>query len=229
MSAPGAGGGYDGGQDAGGQVQGGPEYESAPAWLGPINERMEELTEQSRQMQDAIGGLYYEDEPGEYEDGYELDDAELAQFGIADDEDEDYAEENPVDTFYTAARDHFGELDRQQEIAQATEEGEDALDELREQYPILQDERFAAELVNRAAQHHAKDDPHLLDRVGLVRQVERELLAYAYDLAVEQQQQPEREVMLESASGSVPQQASSDGDYWGDRVVSAAQKLRPTI
>jgi hypothetical protein len=193
--------------------------EGPPEWLGPIQQRMEEQAEQMAQMNDAISGLYYGDDD--------------------DDDDEEPVEyDSDEDAEAAAARKFVGdEVESRVEARFAKEKAERALDErnalfaeLQNEIPALQDPKYARELVTAAAQ---KLKDHGLDAAintpYIVEVIEdmHNLKAGLEDRAGQEGQAPEKDVVLESGSGAAPQQQEEED--WGDRIVKAAEALRPTI
>jgi hypothetical protein len=136
-------------------------------------------------------------------------------------------------------------FERQQEARDSREafiEREDAFDELRASMPLLQDDATAYDIVHEAlALAEAWGEPELVETPAFVDLVRLVALASVADGAGRPQPEPapappaglyepRGEVQLEAANGAIPQADGRDeGAVWGDRIVQAAQRLRPQV
>jgi hypothetical protein len=211
--------------------------EPAPDWLGPIQQRMDELGMTTAQIAQA---LELDGDDGQDElDWDNLTDAELGAAlapELGDELDEGYEEgdaegdePDEVERLADAIEQRF----RSHEDARdAFEEREDAFDELRESLPILQNEQIARRVVGRARDLATSWDPSLIEKPAFVGLVELVALASIAEQVREREAahvEP-RPVQLEAASGAVPQPDRRDeSEKWGDRIVQAARALRPQI
>jgi hypothetical protein len=228
-----------------------------PQWLGPIQARIDELTAQQQQVTAALaerfGASDYDDEPGDgfgYEDetGLHFSPEELAQIDAlieADEGDGDDRQAFDAEMGETAADQVWQAL--QDERAQAAlGEREDAFAELVDELPILRSERsgdLAHRIVLAAAEEADRIEPGLtdspqfvdflrlfaLEAMGRVRAGQPPVNGGAVDRRGLVDEGP-GEVYLEPAGGAEqrPAQPTSE-DQWGDRIVAAAEKLRPRI
>jgi hypothetical protein len=117
------------------------------------------------------------------------------------------------------------------DAARALEEREDAFDALREEVPALQDDKLAARLVRETAEWCQRSgNERLINTPEFVDLVEDRYYRESYHerAAAEREDREDREVVLESASGASQPSSKKEPD-WGDRIVKAAQRLRPDI
>jgi hypothetical protein len=114
------------------------------------------------------------------------------------------------------------------EAAQAVRERDEAYEMLKDEYPDLQNPEVAQAVLQRSVQWAHAHNPALIDHPGFVEVIEAFYKAEKFDeLHAAQAAEQPRSVVLESASG-VRQQAKPDTD-WGDRIVKAAERLKPQI
>jgi hypothetical protein len=245
VSAPGA----DSGALDAGAVDTGAADEQPPPWLGQIHERMDELRESTgliaQQMADLQGGYddEYTDDELEQLDGYgqflrehgdELDEIAGEYDDAGDNEQPDLIDQ------LTDRMDRA--IERRESAADAETAVEDrdlAFDDLRESMPLLQDDRTARELIERATRravrlcHQLGRDPEdLIGTPDFVRIIEAETLAHIGRQARAREHREtsgaSREVQLESAAGAGAPPRSKEPD-WGERIVAAAERVRPKI
>lgn len=196
-----------------------------PEWLGPIQERMTELGEQTSRMAEQFSTLYegQQQQPtdeGEADQDFDYFDAE----GELTPEGAQAMIDQRVDDRLSAA------LSKRDAVT-ALEQREDAFEALRDEIPALQDEKMAARLVRDTADYlkqHGRED--VIETPMFVDMIEDRFYREAHHERVqaEREQQPDREVVLESASGATQPQAKNEPD-WGERIVKAAERLRPGI
>jgi hypothetical protein len=115
------------------------------------------------------------------------------------------------------------------EQAAAVRERDSAFDDLRETYPGLQDEKVAAQCINQALGWANENAPNLIDSPAFVDLVEQIYVGMKYRERADAEQPvtPGRGVVLESAGGAAP--ATDKQVDWGDRIVKAAERLRPQL
>jgi hypothetical protein len=115
------------------------------------------------------------------------------------------------------------------EQARLIEQRDDAFEALREQYPELQDEATANRVLAAAIRWANNVNPEIIDRPEFVEIIEAFHKSERYDgMAAEQAAAQPRPVVLESGTGGNRQQQPNEPD-WGDRIVKAAERLRPQI
>jgi hypothetical protein len=117
------------------------------------------------------------------------------------------------------------------DAARMVDEREDAFEALREEIPALQDDKLAARLVRDAAAYlESNGQQALIDTPMFVDLIEDRYKRELYEARVSEERDGEsgREVVLESASGASQPTGKKEQD-WGDRIVKAAQSLRPQI
>jgi hypothetical protein len=204
--------------------------------LGRIHERMDEMTAQQQAIVEALQTGYGDD----YEDDEDYDDGEqptveelAAQYGVSPEEllalSEQQQQEEPdifdlidrsVDRHVQAVDAEHAVLDRDEDFA-----------DLREAMPVLQDEQIARAVVNRATDLAEAWDPSIVETPAFVDLIELVAKAVVGDRAVGREQPAGiPRVQLESGQGAAqPSAQPSDSDVWGDRILAAAQRLRPRI
>jgi len=101
-------------------------------------------------------------------------------------------------------------------------------EDLKETYPELADEKVGGQVLSAAIGWAQRHNPDLIDKPEFVDLIE---WVYKSDFrtpeAPEQEQQ--RRVELESASGAGARGRAKPETDWGDRIVKAAERLRPQI
>jgi hypothetical protein len=215
------------------------EHRQPPEGLDRIHERMSELSDQVGAQAEEIAALRYAQPYDEYDgdeyDGYEDEDYD-EDYG---DEDEAYDEDEGIeltpedlalvdgainrdvfDLFDRSVQGRMAEADARRDAEEALVEREEAFEELRERLPLRQDEDTAREFVHMGVELAERwgapeiiEGPALVDLIRLLalgsvgmQTIERERVG---------QQQPRREVMLESAAGGGPSGDNrSESQYW---------------
>jgi hypothetical protein len=115
------------------------------------------------------------------------------------------------------------------EKARQIEQRDDAFEVLRDEYPELQDDKVANDLLQAAIRWANAVNPEIIDRPEFVEVIEAFYKADKYNaLATQQAAEQPRSVVLESAQGATRQQRPNEPD-WGERIVQAAARLRPQI
>jgi hypothetical protein len=115
------------------------------------------------------------------------------------------------------------------EAARLVTERDAAYEDLKEEYPDLLDAQIAERVLNRSVQWAHAHNPALIDRPEFVDVIEAFYKADKFDeLRAAQAAEQPRPVVLESASGSRGQTRQPDED-WGERIVKAAERLKPQI
>ena len=229
------------------------QREPAPEWLTPIYSKLDELGQATSQIaqQYAVQEDEY-DEPYDG-DGYEYDDDVRARGrGLrrvgrgagrdrrlrATDDEQALADDYIVDRI-------AGEIDARrladEDARAAFLDREDMFDALRAELPVLQDEQTAANVVHQArALAEQWGEPELIDRpefVDLIR-----LVALAQVAGDGEQLQPRpahrsrppactRENVRSTPPAALPRRATAatSPEIWGDRMLAAAQRMRPDI
>jgi polyhydroxyalkanoate synthesis regulator phasin len=115
------------------------------------------------------------------------------------------------------------------EKARAVEMRDDAYEALRDQYPELQDDKVAEQVLGSAIRWAQANDPAVIESPAFVDVIEFHYKAGKFDeLASQRAAEQPRSVVLESAQGARQQQRPNEPD-WSDRIVKAAERLRPQI
>lgn len=184
--------------------------------LDRVFQRMDAMAAQQAQMMETFNQLtqpyeeeedpavYYDDEGGLTEDGARAVIRELVQ--------------EQVDA-QMAPR----------EAARLIAERDDAYEALRDEYPELGDDAVSGPVLAAAVQWANAHNPGLIERpefVDVIEWVYRSTKFETLRQATEAEQP--RPVVLESSSGAGRGQRPNEPD-WGDRIVKAAERLRPQI
>jgi hypothetical protein len=195
-----------------------------PEWLGPINERMAELRDQQASIAERLEqSAYPEYEAEEEEESLDEDDYY--------DEDGEYTEEGARRLLSGLVDERLGAELSKRDAARALDEREDAFDALRDEVPALQDDKLAAQLVrDTAAWCQQNGLERVIDTPAFVDLIEDRYYSGQFHerIAAERESDPDREVVLESAGGAGAPPKSKEPD-WGERIVKAAERLRPQI
>lgn len=195
------------------------QQEGPPEWLNPITERMDELSESTSRLAEQFAER--QQQPPEREAEREID--------FYDDEG-DLTPEGAQALIDQRVDERLTSVLSERDAVSALDQREDAFEALREEVPALQDDKLAARLVRETAawcQQHGQqkmiETPAFVDLVEdrFYREMAQERIAS------ERSEEPQREVVLESASGA--SQPQSDEPDWGERIVNAAERLRPQI
>lgn len=114
------------------------------------------------------------------------------------------------------------------EAARLVNERDGAYEDLKDEYPDLLDPQIAERVLNRSVQWAHAHNPALIDRPEFVDVIEAFYKADKFDeLRAAQAAEQPRPVVLESASGARGQ--TQPGTDWGERIVKAAERLKPQI
>ena len=202
-----------------------------PEWLGPIEARMDELRDQQAELVERLGNGY--DDIDYYNDDFaqDPDDEDWEALGIEpSDLDEIEGEDGEgVDIFDLINQ----SIDSRLAVVEAdelVEQREDDFDDLRDEYPLLQHEPTARAIVNRAAELANAWNPAVIERPEFVNLIELVTKAAMADRAIAEQRPGEQpRVVLEAGVGATPHDHRPQQADWGDRIVAAAERLRPRI
>jgi hypothetical protein len=114
-----------------------------------------------------------------------------------------------------------------QEQARLIRDRDQAYEDLKDDYPELADEKIGGQVLQAAIGWAQRHNPELIDRPEFV-----DLIEWVYKSDFRTAEAPEieqaRRVELEPASGSSRAPRKPEVD-WGDRIVKAAERLRPQI
>jgi hypothetical protein len=186
-----------------------------PDGLDRLHERMEAMSRQQAQLLEGFQQLTQPPEEEPDESMYYTDEGDLTEDG---------------------ARAVIADLVREQvesqlgprEAARMVEMRDDAYEALRDEYPELQDDKTSERVLAKAVRWAQTVHPEIIDRPEFVDVIEAFYKADKYE-EVQQAHAAEqpRPVVLESGSGA-RQQTRNEPD-WGDRIVKAAERLRPQI
>lgn len=204
------------------EPSGGPEGappEATPAAPGPdfdrLYSRMDEMATQQQQIAAQMAALT--EPPEEYEDEslYYDDDGGLTEEG---------AQAAIRELVNTQVQEALAPREKAALISRRDEDYED----LKDRYPELADEKVGGQVLAAAIGWAQRHNPDLIDKPEFVDLIE---WVYKSDFrtpeAPEQEQQ--RRVELESASGAGSRGRAKPETDWGDRIVKAAERLRPQI
>lgn len=209
--------------------------------LDRIHARMDEMTAQQQAIVEALQapGFDYPDGDDEYggrgddEDGPTVEEL-AAELGV---EPEDILavseaqDSHIIDVIRGAVDRHLSAREQAEDAEEALEDRDLDFEELRDSLPILQDEQACRAIVNRAVALAENWDPRIIDTPAMVGLIELVAKAAIGDRMVGSEQPAGiPRVHLESAQGAAQPPAQPTGDeYWGSRIVAAAQRLRPQI
>lgn len=114
------------------------------------------------------------------------------------------------------------------EQARLIRDRDDAYEDLKDTYPELADEKVGAQVLQAAIGWANQHNPDLIDRPEFV-----DLIEWVYKSDFRTPEAPEaeetRRVELESGAGGGARRAAKPETDWGDRIVKAAERLRPQI
>jgi hypothetical protein len=114
------------------------------------------------------------------------------------------------------------------EAARLVAERDDAYEALRDEFPELQDQAVSERVLARAIRWAQGFDPQIIDRPEFVDVIEAFYKADKFEeISAAQAAEQPRPVVLESGQGA--RQQTSQGPDWSDRIVKAAERLRPQI
>jgi hypothetical protein len=186
--------------------------------LERINARMEEVARQQAQMAESLTQFM---SPVEEED--ELTEADLYT------ETGELTEEGARAVIADLVREGIQAELAPRERARLLEQRDDAFEALRDEYPDMADDKIAEAALAVATRWAKANDPGIIDTPGFVDVIEMAYKATRFDeLAQQQTAEQPRSVVLESAQGA-RQQQQPKGPDWSDRIVKAAERLRPQI
>ena len=189
-----------------------PAAPAQPEGFDRIYERMDEFQNQQQQLVDQISEALTppEEEPDYYDDGGELT--------------EDGAQRLIDERVNQGVDQRFTEFQRERAI----EDRDFDFDELVGRVPELQDPKYSREIIAQAADLVGHNDA-VIEHPRFVRIIEAVHARRKYEEhAAAQTPAGGQGVVLESAQGAAQPQASDEPD-WGDRIVQAAERLRPQI
>lgn len=189
------------------------EAPAQPDGLDRIYERMEEMSAQQRQMAEQFSELAAppeEEAPEFYDEAGEL--TEDGVRAVVD----DYVREQ-VEARLAPREAQALETDRNQ-----------AWEDLKDDVPELGDVKYAREVIDQAVAWANAHNPDLIDRPEFVDVIEWIHKVRKYDESAAAQTPAGRGVVLESAAGAAQPSGQPEED-WGDRIVKAAERLRPQI
>ena len=192
------------------------EQSGPPEWLGPIEERMNELRDQNVALAEHIASLTGGQE--EEEDEFDLydDDGDLTP----------EAAQAIIDQRVTEA---VNSRWSEQQATEALNLRDVAFDELRDRVPALQDDKVATHLVTEvAAELRDAGYEAIVETPLFVDLIEQRHKATQFDERAASEQPPQRGVVLESGAGAAPQQRQEEED-WGERILKAAERISPKI
>ena len=193
-----------------------PAESGRPDWLDPIEQRMDELRDQNM----AIADQFRQMQPVEDDEDFDIDEL----YG----DDGELTPEAAQALIDQRVNEAVSSQLSQRDAANALEQREYAFDDLRERVPALQDDRYAAQIVREVAGDLEGPGYGALVKTPLfVDLIEQRHKAGKFDEQAAAEQPPPRGVVLESAQGAAPQQ--QDQEDWGERIVKAAERLRPKI
>lgn len=192
-----------------------------PAWLGPIEQRMNELRDQNVEVAERLSALTAPEEEVEdllpedewYDDNGDLT-PEAAQQII------DQRVQEAVSARWS-----------EQQATEALSLRELAFDELRERLPDLADDAYSTQIVREvAADLQAQGHEAIINTPMFVDLIEQRHKALKFDeQAASMAEQAPQRVVLEAGGGASAQQRAQPQEDWGERIVKAAERLRPQI
>jgi hypothetical protein len=193
-----------------------PAAPAEPAGLDRIYERMDTMASQQAAIAEQFAQLTAPPEEEEDESLFYTDEGELTEDGarkvIAD-----LVQEQV--TAQMAPREH----------ARAVEMRDAAYDSMCDEYPELKDGEVSERVLGAAVRWAGQVDPSIIDKPEFVDVIEAFYKADKFEtLRSAQEAEQPRPVVLESGSGAARQQRPNEPD-WGDRIVKAAERLRPQI
>jgi DNA-binding ferritin-like protein len=191
-----------------------------PAWLNPITDRMNELRDQNAQMAERLAALGGEGEPEEEPEGLSEDEMFDEYGDLTPEAAQQIIDQRVQDALST----HLAQQSAQDAVATRDELYDDLLDRV----PELADEaeRIVHELVadlRASGQEAVIDTPLFVDLIELRHKAEQ------FDKGAETDETAQQRVVLEAAGGASAQQRPKPQEDWGERIVKAAERLRPQI
>jgi hypothetical protein len=195
-----------------------PEATPAPDF-DRIYERMDEMSTQQQQIAEQLGQVYERvPEPEEEQPEFYNETGELTEDGVR-------AVVNDYVNEQIEAR--MAPREAQRLSDQRDEEWEALKDEV----PELADAKYANEVISQAVAWANAHNPALIERPEFVDVIEwvHTKRRFAESAAAQTPAQEGRGVVLESAAGAAAPSKGSDQEDWGERIVKAAERLRPQI
>jgi hypothetical protein len=195
-----------------------PETTPAPdQGLDKLFARMDEIAGQVSGITSRVDGITdlvtpEEEEPAYYDDGGEM------------------TEDGARALIQQLVDERVSEQLAPREQARMVEQRDDAFEALRDEYPELQDDAVANRVLQSAIRWANAVDPRIVERPEFVEVIEAMFKADKYEaLATQQAAEQPRPVVLESGQGAARQHQQPNEPDWGDRIVKAAERLRPQI
>lgn len=188
---------------------------SQPDGLDRIYSRMDEMASTQKQLAETVTALMAPPEEEEDESLYYTDEGDLT-------------EEGARAVLADMVRSEIETAMAPREKARMVGQRDEAYESLLEQYPELQDSTVSERVLGAAVRWAQNANPDIIERPEFVDVVEAFYKAEKYEaLAAQQAAEQPRPVVLESGQGA-RQQRPNEPD-WGDRIVKAAEALRPQI
>jgi hypothetical protein len=186
-----------------------------PEGLDRIYSRMDEMAATQRQMVESMTALMQPEEEEEDESLFYTDEGDLT-------------EEGARAVLADMVRSEIDQAMAPREKARLVGQRDEAFEGLIEQYPELQEQAVSDRVLGAAVRWAQQVNPEIIDRPEFVDVIEAFYKAEKYEaLAAQQAAEQPRPVVLESGQGA-RQQRPNEPD-WGDRIVKAAEALRPQI
>lgn len=193
---------------------------AAPAAPAPdydrLYSRMDQMATQQQEMASHMAALL--NPPAEEEE----------EFDYYDDTGE-MTEEGAQALIRSLVADQVQEALAPHEQARMIRQRDDAYEDLKEEFPELADEKVGGPVLQAAIAWAKKHNPDLIDKPEFVDLIE---WVYKAEFRTPETHEAEqaRRVELESAGGAGGRnQRKAPEVDWGDRIVKAAERLRPTI
>jgi hypothetical protein len=186
-----------------------------PEGLDRIYSRMDEMAQTQKQLAESVTALMAPPEEEEDESLYYTDEGDLT-------------EEGARAVLADMVRSEIEATMAPREKARMVGQRDEAYEGLLETYPELQDPAVSERVLGAAVRWAQGANPDIIERPEFVDVVEAFYKAEKYEaLAAQQAAEQPRPVVLESGQGA-RQQRPNEPD-WGDRIVKAAEALRPQI
>jgi hypothetical protein len=192
---------------------------TAPAAPPPdfdrIYERMDEMSAQQRQIAEQLGQVHERSAPPEEEPEYYDEGGELTEDGVRAVVDQ-YVNEQ-IEARLAPA-----------EAQRLSDQRDEEWEALKADVPELADPKYAQDVIAKAVAWANSHNPDLIDRPEFIDVVEWVHKVQKYDESAAAQTPAQPGVVLESAAGAAQPSKGAEVD-WGDRIVQAANRLRPQI
>lgn len=204
-----------------------PETSSAPSEAAPaapaapapdfdrLYSRMDQMATQQQEMASHMAALLNPEEEYEEPDYY--------------DETGEMTEEGAQALIRDLVSSQVQEALAPHEQARQIRQRDSAYEDLKEEFPELADEKVGGPVLQAAIAWARKHNPDLIDKPEFV-----DLIEWVYKAEFRTPEAPEaeqaRRVELESAGGAGGRNQRKTPEVdWGDRIVKAAERLRPQI